>query len=472
VPESDLAAAVTLSRVRLLVAPALALGRAEVVEARAAWHGNDMPRPAPARLSRRAVLEGSLAAFAASIAARSWLGCADSASTEGAAPGVGDAGTGGLGGEAVADAAVEFPYTPIERPKLVSKIADIGPLLEPDANGVRVADGFTARIVASSNERVGQSGYEWHPMPDGGATFPTPDGGWVYVSNSEVPIAGGVGALRFDASGTLVDAYPILERTNVNCAGGPTPYNTWLSCEEIDRGRVHECDPLGQRPAVVRPALGVFKHEAAAVDPVRHHVYLTEDEPDGCFYRFVPDRLGSHGFASLDAGRLEVAEVAPDGRVTWHPVPDPAFEGETPTRHQVAAATHFDGGEGIWWHGGVVYFSTKGDNRIRAYDTATETMTVLYDKATAPDPILSGVDNITVSASGDVLVAEDGGDMQIVAILPSGELKPLVQLVGYDESEITGPAFDPSGTRLYFSSQRGIKGGTTFEITGPFHAPA
>jgi secreted PhoX family phosphatase len=125
-----------------------------------------------------------------------------------------------------------------------------------------------------------------------------------------------------------------------------------------------------------------------------------------------------------------------------------------------------------WWHDGVVYFSSKGDNHIRAYDTNTEKMTVLYEGNAIDEPILSGVDNVTVSASGDVLVAEDGGDMQIVAILPSGELKPLMQLVGYPDSEVTGPAVDPSGTRLYFSSQRGNKGGTTFEITGPFHAPA
>jgi uncharacterized protein len=73
-----------------------------------------------------------------------------------------------------------------------------------------------------------------------------------------------------------------------------------------------------------------------------------------------------------------------------------------------------------------------------------------------------------------VLVAEDGGDMEIVAILPDGTPKPLLQIVGHDGSEVTGPAFDPSGTRLYFSSQRGPTGeltdGWTFEVTGPFHA--
>ena len=134
----------------------------------------------------------------------------------------------------------------------------------------------------------------------------------------------------------------------------------------------------------------------------------------------------------------------------------------------------FDGGEGIWFHEGTIYFSTKGDNHVRALDVEASTLRVVYDAATAPDPILRGVDNLTVSCCGDVLVAEDGGSMQIVAILPDGTLKPLVQVVGQDRSEITGPAFDPSGTRLYFSSQRGgaTNQGITYVVEGPFHAPA
>lgn len=427
-----------------------------------AWHERAM-------LERRAFLEGGLVSLAA-LLARSVAGCGDSDGDAAPMTATEDGGADGSTADAPASDGEEFPYEPVAKPKLESLIAAIGPLGDPDANGIRVPAGFTARIVAkSATPPVPGKEYAWHSLPDGGATFALADGGFVYVSNSELPIVGGASALRFDASGALVDAYPILQKTNVNCAGGPTPWNTWLSCEEFARGHVHECDPTGKRPAVMRPALGTFKHEAATVDPILHHVYLTEDETDGCLYRYVPDRLGSHGFANLAAGKLEVAEVSADGSVTWHAVPDPNFEGSVPTRLQVAAATHFDGGEGIWWHAGVVYFTAKGDNRVRAYATETQKMTVLYDVATSANPILSGVDNVTVSASGDVIVVEDGGDMQVVAILPSGELLPLAQIVGYPDSELTGPAFDPSGTRLYFSSQRGARGGTTFEITGPFH---
>ena len=419
---------------------------------------------------RRAVLGGGIAALAA-IFGRSIVGCSDD-EPAGTTP-TEDAG-GGDDAETSTSTGDEFPYEPVTKPKLVSRIAAIGPLGAANADGMRLPAGFTGRILAKSGSApVAGKPHTWHSAPDGGATFLLPDGGFIYVSNSEVPIAGGVSAIRFDAAGNAVDCYPILEKTSVNCAGGPTPWGTWLSCEEIEKGRVHECDPTGKLPAVARPALGVFKHEAAAVDPIKHRVYLTEDEPNGCFYRYVPNALGKHGFANLAAGKLEVATVAADGKVTWTEVPDPQYTGENPTRLQVATATVFKGGEGIWWHEGTVYLTTKGDNRVWAYDTNAETMRVLYDPDKAPaGSILLGVDNVTVSASGDVLVAEDGGDMQIVAILPSGEQKALVQLEGYDSSEITGPAFDPSGTRLYFSSQRGPKGGTTFEIKGPFHDPA
>jgi len=350
--------------------------------------------------------------------------------------------------------------------------------LEPpgpaDANGLRLPSGFRSRVIARGGSPVtlgdGRvSTYRWHFAADGGAVFAQPDGGWIYVSNSEASAraGGGAGAVRFAKDGSILAAYRILGGTNLNCAGGPTPWGTWLSCEETSDGYVHECDPTGAAPAQVRRALGAFTHEAVAVDPQRRQLYLTEDRPDGCLYRFTPA-----SYPSLAAGILEVATVAArSSRVSWTPVrqPDPpasGFFGERqPTRNQIPGATHFRGGEGIWYHAGTVFFTTKGDNRVWALDAESQVLRVVYDSATG---VLRGVDNIVTSASGKLLVAEDGGDMQLVALDQEGNAAPLLQIEGQDNSELTGPAFSPAGDRLYFSSQRGERVGITYEVIGPF----
>jgi secreted PhoX family phosphatase len=99
-------------------------------------------------------------------------------------------------------------------------------------------------------------------------------------------------------------------------------------------------------------------------------------------------------------------------------------------------------------------------------------LSVLYDANLDPGRQLTGVDNIAASSGGDLVVAEDGGNMELVLLTAQGEAAPLLRVVGQDGSELTGPAFDPSGTRLYFSSQRGgpAQLGITYEVTGPFRA--
>ncbi|MER6910970.1 alkaline phosphatase PhoX [Streptomyces sp. NPDC000594] len=343
-----------------------------------------------------------------------------------------------------------------------------GALGSADSNGLRLPGGFTGRVVARSGERVVNSSYTWHNAPDGGACFR--DGaGWVYVSNSEIDPSGGAGAIRFDSSGTITGAHRILSGTRLNCAGGATPWNTWLSCEEVSRGYVYETDPYGVRPAVRRDALGRFKHEAAAADPVRRAVYLTEDESSGCLYRFLPAVWGD-----LSAGTLQVltAGSATSGPYSWTDVPDPDGS-PTATRSQVAGAKKFSGGEGCHYADDRLWFTTKGDNRVWQLNLRDDTYELAYDDSLVSGGApLTGVDNVTGSSSGDLFVAEDGGSMDICVITPDGVVAPFLRLQGQSGSEITGPAFAPDGSRLYFSSQRGTSGsssgGITYEVTGPF----
>lgn len=331
---------------------------------------------------------------------------------------------------------------------------------EASADGLRLMPGFSGRVIAVTGEEVAGTGYVWHTSPDGGAVFEQPDGGWIYVSNSESP-RGGASMIRFDADGQIVEARQILSGTAINCAGGPTPWDTWLSCEEHPHGLVWECDPTGATEAQVRPALGRFKHEAAAVEPTSGIIYLTEDEPDGAFYRFTPDREGD-----LSAGLLEIL-TEEGGSLVWAEVPDPARElpEETPTRQQVPGTKRFDGGEGICLFGESIVFTTKGDDRVWRYDPSSTSLDVLYDRAVSDTPVLGGVDNV-VAFQDHVYVCEDGDDMQVVRVSADGVAHPVLQVVGDDGSELTGVAFSPDGTRMYVSSQRSP--GRTFEITGPW----
>jgi uncharacterized protein len=313
--------------------------------------------------------------------------------------------------------------------------------------------------------------YRWHEASDGMACFPADGGGWVLVSNSET-LAGGASAIRFDAGGRPQAAYRILDGTTQNCSGGGTPWGTWLSCEEVMGGLVWECDPAGKRRALSRPALGVFKHEAAAVDPDGRRIYLTEDLIDGGLYRFTPAR-----WHDLSDGLLEIATVAPDGRVGWSGVPDPGAR-RAQTRDQVRGSTRFMRAEGIWHDDGVVYLATTGDHRVHAYDIARERMEVVYDGlGDGPTPLLR-VDQLTANRAGEVFVCEDiaTDEIDIGLIDRAGRVSKFLSATGPDHvgSELTGATFDPSGSRLYFSSQRafgkdGMPGpGAIYEVSGPF----
>ena len=452
------------------------------------------------RLSRRRLLRNAFYLSTATAAAPLLSACGGTRST-GTAP-------------------QSVPVTKMDAPELFipqGPLANIGALSLDPVTQIRIPEGFSVRAVATSGLPVSTPGgaslmtfgFNWHTLPDGGATYALADGGWIYTSNSEVAAtgAGGCSAIKFNAAGEVVDAYPILSGTTQNCAGGKTPWQTWVSCEETTAGMCWECDPFTESQGIAKPSLGLFAHEAIAVDQANGTIYLTEDNGSGRFYRWVADPNDIDpltGRMAMATGTLQVmnitgfenggypetdADLRELRSVSWVDVVSPA-EPQSDVRAELEAAaqtipgTLFNGGEGLWYYSlpedvnhiprdgsvptrGIVFFTCKGDNRVWALDIENQLAELIFDNEQI-EPDFNDVDNLTVSPWGDVIVAEDPPTepySRIMVLLPNARCLVLVQCE-HPSSEICGPAFSPDGRKLYFSSQR--RGtGETYELTIP-----
>lgn len=410
-----------------------------------------------------------------------------------------------------------------------------GPLVPDPAGILALPEGFSYKLIAKSGATLLESGEPTPSDPDGTAAFVRRGGhGSVLVNNHEVsgdepykvppvpgftfnPAAGGgTTTIEVDAAGNRIREYVSLAGTLNNCAGGRTPWGTWLSCEETENtvagvrhGWVFEVDPhdrnANRDPRPIR-ALGRFAHESVAVDPGTGVIYETEDagSPNGLFYRWTPPasarRLGRGALRTLadDAGTLEamratradgsfVPDLSPAReiglryRVEWVAVPD-RFATTTSVRKQQFAkpVTRSRKLEGMWWGHGGAYFVCSfargaGDNseafhdgQVWFYDPASRTIELKIHFEYTPadqdgDP--DGPDNITVSPYGGVIVAEDGeGASHLVGSTKGGETFFLARNE-INDSEFTGPTFSADKKTLFANIQ---SPGHVFAITGPF----
>lgn len=334
--------------------------------------------------------------------------------------------------------------------------------------------------------------------------------------NAYDPLAGGgTTTLVIDPNTReVVKDFVSLSGTLVNCAGGPTPWNSWISCEELvigpqryknvsgqdqggfanHHGYCFEVPASANGPVTAVPlkAMGRFHHEAIAIDPRSGIVYLTEDRPAAGFYRFIPNKRGK-----LQAGgRLQMLAVKKrpnfDTRsqqmtgaalaATWvdivNPDPPEAERDELAVYKQgiAAGAATFARLEGCIYGNGRIYFdSTSGGDKklgqVWQYIPAGKdegTLTLIFEPT---DPaVLYMPDNVCLTRKDHVVICEDNGvSIHLRVLTGNGQLFDLAKNIfqGFETREFAGVTFSPDFQTLFVNIQ---VPGLTLAIWGPWQS--
>jgi len=420
-------------------------------------------------------------------------------------------------------------------------IEPYGPLLPDPEKLLDLPKGFRYQIISKAGTKM-SDGFKVPGAPDGMACFEGREGTLVLVRNHELgiekqalspfepgkypkeldkkmsydaglgsqpPYVGGTTNIVYDPkSGDVLREFLSLTGTDRNCAGGATPWGSWITCEESfdltsKRGRDHgycfevkASDDGKLQKAVPLKKLGRFRHEAVAVDPETGYIYLTEDINDGLLYRFIPDTP-----QVLTEGRLQALVVKKKKAMDTRNYPsskDEIKEGENfevewvdlknvearrddlRIRGHRAGAAKFARGEGIQYSNGALFICCTDGGAERqgqiykltpSRDAEKPDILELFLEPQSNDLLTNG-DNICAAPWGDLVLCEDliqehkEKTPHVRGVTPEGKIYNIARNAR-DSTEFAGSCFSPDGKILFVNMQ---SSGLTLAITGPWKA--
>ncbi len=402
-------------------------------------------------------------------------------------------------------------------------VADPGGLLD-------LPQGFQYRVLSTEGSpTMRNKSVSGIPVPgshDGMSAFAGPGNTTVLVRNHEQAgsagppvvgvnpyIAGGGGpggttAVVVGPNRKEIDAYVTNAGTQTNCAGGGTPWGTWITCEETRNEGHGYCfevmpdDPENNLSRTPITAMGFFSHESIDVDPRTGIVYLTEDDFRGSIpadpntevdtnpafrssflFRYLPNDRSQRPGSLLQGGTLQALAIDNASRnadlynpgqtfvVRWITV-DPAKAHDDALAGGAVRFTRLEGSnftEGAFWFDdtqggearrGQIYRLIPGPENVQGADT----LELVFESTSENE--LDLPDNLIVTPWGDVWLAEDGGgENRIVGISPEGGTYVFARNAHPEMNEFAGPTFAPDGNTFFVNVQ---DPGTTFAIWGPF----